>query len=216
MARGPYSLHVMTRTPEWRHFHEPDSQPLTSEREYQSHARIFDYRPRREPHPGGVDRAHPSAEMGPGTPRHGSHRHPPPGSQPSTGLPRPCHQPRPGGPLPAAAGRGFPPCVPPSPAAPCFMCFKGAANCAGPLAAQETVKGNGMARHVRLSWQQGDLFVLPAGATPLLQAEEESVLYWVHDGPLLRYLGVEPITATLFTLPLPLPAAGNGASAAAG
>ncbi len=47
----------------------------------------------------------------------------------------------------------------------------------------------------QLSWNQGDVFVLPAGTTPLLQAEEESVLYWVHDGPLLRYLGVEPTLA---------------------
>jgi len=43
-----------------------------------------------------------------------------------------------------------------------------------------------------LQWQQGDLFVLPAGAAPLLQAEIPSVLYWVHDAPLLDYLGVVP------------------------
>ncbi|MCX5949058.1 MAG: cupin domain-containing protein [Cyanobacteria bacterium] len=42
-----------------------------------------------------------------------------------------------------------------------------------------------------LSWSGGDLFVLPAGPDPLLQAETESILYWVHDGPLLTYLGVE-------------------------
>ncbi len=45
---------------------------------------------------------------------------------------------------------------------------------------------------LELSWAAGDLFVLPAGPDPLLQAREESILYWVHDGPLLRYLGVEP------------------------
>lgn len=43
-----------------------------------------------------------------------------------------------------------------------------------------------------LGWSAGDLFVLPAGADPLLEADATSVLYWVHDGPLLRYLGVEP------------------------
>lgn len=43
-----------------------------------------------------------------------------------------------------------------------------------------------------LRWGAGDLFVLPAGTAPLLQAEEDSVLYWVHDGPLLTHLGVEP------------------------
>lgn len=41
-------------------------------------------------------------------------------------------------------------------------------------------------------WQQGDLFVLPAGAPPQLQSDSTSVLYWVHDGPLLDYLGVTP------------------------
>ncbi|MBW0175166.1 MAG: cupin [Vulcanococcus sp.] len=43
-----------------------------------------------------------------------------------------------------------------------------------------------------IHWQQGDLFVLPAGGTPLLEASSTSVLYWVHDGPLLSYLGVSP------------------------
>jgi len=45
---------------------------------------------------------------------------------------------------------------------------------------------------LELHWAAGDLFVLPAGPDPLLQAETDSVLYWVHDGPLLHYLGVEP------------------------
>jgi gentisate 1,2-dioxygenase len=43
-----------------------------------------------------------------------------------------------------------------------------------------------------LSWAAGDLFVLPWGAAPRLEALAESVLYWVHDGPLLTYLGVTP------------------------
>jgi len=43
-----------------------------------------------------------------------------------------------------------------------------------------------------INWQSGDLFVLPAGGTPLLEADASSVLYWVHDAPLLRYLGVVP------------------------
>ena len=43
-----------------------------------------------------------------------------------------------------------------------------------------------------ISWQAGDLFVLPAGGTPLLEASATAVLYWVHDGPLLSYLGVVP------------------------
>lgn len=47
---------------------------------------------------------------------------------------------------------------------------------------------------VTLSWSAGDLFVLPAGADPLLEADSASVLYWVHDAPLLTHLGVEPST----------------------
>ncbi|MFM7547799.1 MAG: cupin [Cyanobacteriota bacterium] len=43
-----------------------------------------------------------------------------------------------------------------------------------------------------IDWGAGDLFVLPAGADPLLQADTTSVLYWVHDAPLLSYLGAEP------------------------
>ena len=43
-----------------------------------------------------------------------------------------------------------------------------------------------------INWQSGDLFVLPAGGTPLLEADSTSVLYWVHDAPLLTYLGVVP------------------------
>ncbi|MEA5390740.1 cupin [Cyanobium gracile UHCC 0139] len=52
--------------------------------------------------------------------------------------------------------------------------------------------GDALGAPLSLSWAQGDLFVLPAGADPLLQASEESVLYWVHDAPLLHYLGVQP------------------------
>jgi gentisate 1,2-dioxygenase len=43
-----------------------------------------------------------------------------------------------------------------------------------------------------LAWGPGDVVVLPTGPTPCLQAAEESSLFWVHDGPLLRYLGVAP------------------------
>jgi gentisate 1,2-dioxygenase len=45
---------------------------------------------------------------------------------------------------------------------------------------------------VSLAWQTGDLFVLPAGAAPLLEADTTSVLYWVNDAPLMQYLGVLP------------------------
>ena len=45
---------------------------------------------------------------------------------------------------------------------------------------------------LQLSWETGDLFVLPAGPDPVLQAQTECIIYWVHDGPLLSYLGVRP------------------------
>lgn len=44
----------------------------------------------------------------------------------------------------------------------------------------------------QLSWNQGDLLVLPCGEAPLLEAASPSSLYWVHDGPLLQHLGVQP------------------------
>jgi len=47
-----------------------------------------------------------------------------------------------------------------------------------------------------LNWKCGDLLVTPAGGTPLLQADQTSVLYWVHDGPLLDFLGVAPCSAS--------------------
>ena len=62
------------------------------------------------------------------------------------------------------------------------------------------LSGSGVCRHRSneggedIHWQQGDLFVLPSGCTPLLEASSTSVLYWVHDGPLLTYLGVSPST----------------------
>jgi gentisate 1,2-dioxygenase len=46
-----------------------------------------------------------------------------------------------------------------------------------------------------LTWRQGDVITLPCGDAPLFQASSDSVLYWVHDAPLLRYLGAEPTTA---------------------
>jgi len=52
--------------------------------------------------------------------------------------------------------------------------------------------GGAQGEELRLHWRQGDLFVLPSGDAPLLSALEASALYWVHDGPLLTYLGVEP------------------------
>ena len=46
-----------------------------------------------------------------------------------------------------------------------------------------------------LEWSQGDVFILPHGHFPELVAHQPSLLYWLHDGPLLRYLGVSPSVA---------------------
>ena len=42
------------------------------------------------------------------------------------------------------------------------------------------------------SWHVGDLFTLPAGGPAFHDAAEDAALYWVHDEPLLRYLGAAP------------------------
>ncbi len=47
----------------------------------------------------------------------------------------------------------------------------------------------------QISWAEGDIFVLPAAARSTHQATEDAALYWVHDAPLLSYLGVKPTTA---------------------
>ena len=67
-----------------------------------------------------------------------------------------------------------------------FFVLSGGGSC------QQPAEANSPAAQIH--WQAGDLFVLPAGGAPLLQAHADSVLYWVHDAPLLRYLGVSPST----------------------
>lgn len=59
------------------------------------------------------------------------------------------------------------------------------------------LQGSGRLRwnNRQLAWASGDLIVLPSGDTPLLDADTTSTLYWVHDGPLLQHLGVQPSTA---------------------
>jgi gentisate 1,2-dioxygenase len=42
-----------------------------------------------------------------------------------------------------------------------------------------------------IAWQAGDLFTLPARSRAVHAAADDAALYWVHDEPLLRYLGVE-------------------------
>ena len=43
-----------------------------------------------------------------------------------------------------------------------------------------------------IHWKTGDLYTLPATPQARHVATEDSVLFWVNDAPLLRYLGVRP------------------------
>lgn len=45
-----------------------------------------------------------------------------------------------------------------------------------------------------MPWTQHDLFTLPCGSASHV-AEADAALYWVHDAPLLTYLGVRPDAA---------------------
>ena len=42
-----------------------------------------------------------------------------------------------------------------------------------------------------IPWTKGDLFTLPACSPAVHSAAFDASLYWVHDAPLLKYLGVE-------------------------
>ena len=42
-----------------------------------------------------------------------------------------------------------------------------------------------------IPWGQGDILTLPAGEGATHEAEDDSAFYWVHDEPLLRYLGAK-------------------------
>jgi gentisate 1,2-dioxygenase len=42
-----------------------------------------------------------------------------------------------------------------------------------------------------VQWEKGDFLTLPAGSRAVFYADSSAALYWVHDAPLLRYLGVQ-------------------------
>jgi gentisate 1,2-dioxygenase len=42
-----------------------------------------------------------------------------------------------------------------------------------------------------VTWEKGDFLTLPAGSRSVFYANSDTALYWVHDQPLLRYLGAE-------------------------
>jgi gentisate 1,2-dioxygenase len=64
-------------------------------------------------------------------------------------------------------------------------------------------KGNVTAGQDVIPWQTGDFVALPATPKLVFEAEEETVIYLVHDEPLLRYLGARAETPqfqpTLYT-----------------
>ena len=55
------------------------------------------------------------------------------------------------------------------------------------------IRGRGRSRlpQGELPWQEGDFFALPAGSRAEHHAETDAAFYWIHDEPLLRYLGVK-------------------------
>jgi len=57
------------------------------------------------------------------------------------------------------------------------------------------MRGSGLTRLANgegFAWQAGDLFTLPSGGPATHAAADDAALYWVHDEPLLRYLGAAP------------------------
>ncbi len=42
-----------------------------------------------------------------------------------------------------------------------------------------------------IRWEKGDFLTLPAGSRAVFYADAETTMYWVHDEPLLRYLGAD-------------------------
>jgi gentisate 1,2-dioxygenase len=54
--------------------------------------------------------------------------------------------------------------------------------------------GRTMLGEGELEWEQGDFFTLPAGSHATHAADADAALYYVHDEPLMRYLGVRPDT----------------------
>ncbi|MFN9548457.1 MAG: cupin [Cyanobacteriota bacterium] len=76
-----------------------------------------------------------------------------------------------------------------------FVVLRGAGRLGWTAPQGADVLGQGSQPMEPLEWAQGDVFLLPHGLCPELAAHQPSQLYWVHDGPLLRYLGVAPTRA---------------------
>jgi gentisate 1,2-dioxygenase len=52
-----------------------------------------------------------------------------------------------------------------------------------------TGRGHTQFHDTTIPWEAGDFLTLPTGAQAIHTASEPSSLYWVHDEPMLRYLG---------------------------
>jgi gentisate 1,2-dioxygenase len=52
-------------------------------------------------------------------------------------------------------------------------------------------KGVSQSAQTTIPWQKGDFMALPGGGKTTHKAENDSALYWVHDEPLLNYLGAK-------------------------
>mmetsp|Transcript_25207 Transcript_25207/g.34673 ORF Transcript_25207/g.34673 Transcript_25207/m.34673 type:complete len:344 (-) Transcript_25207:248-1279(-) len=53
--------------------------------------------------------------------------------------------------------------------------------------------GKSASEHGEIEWSEGDLFVLPACENSVEHiSTADSAIYWVHDQPLLQFLGVKP------------------------
>ncbi len=60
------------------------------------------------------------------------------------------------------------------------------------------LRGRGITRFggQDIPWTQGDILTLPSGTGATHTAEDDAAFYWVHDEPLLRYLGARAAEPT--------------------
>jgi len=60
------------------------------------------------------------------------------------------------------------------------------------------IRGEGRTRFgaSTIPWRRGDFLTLPAGDEAVHEADQDAALYWVHDEPMLRYLGARADSPT--------------------
>ena len=57
-----------------------------------------------------------------------------------------------------------------------------------------TGRGFAVVNSSLIRWEKGNFITLPAGSPASFHAEDDAAMYWVHDEPLLRYLGADATT----------------------